>query len=129
MAENITVFFGQKDAGSIRPLVGWKVKELKVAKISDGSVLEAAFPAALAEAGAIATAEVQQCYFVTVKAENAEEAALVVDRVYSQGLVNFGTGTLTETFGGGGPSVKAFVNSSGKAFAAKSSALTEVPVK
>ncbi len=129
MAENFTVFFGQKDAGGFRPLVGWKEKELKVAKISDGSVLEKNFPAALAEPGVFATAEVQQCYFVTVKAETEEEACLVVDRVLSQNLTVFGTGTTTETFGGGGPSIKPFVNSGGKAVAAKSSSLKEFVVR
>ncbi len=125
-----TVFFGQRDAGNIRPVVGWKEKELKVGRISDAAALEKNEPTALRESGTFKTAEVQQCYFVTVKAESSEEASLVVDRFLSQGLGNsFGTGTLTETQGGGGPSVKAFVNSGGKAAAVLTSNIKEDVVR
>ncbi len=127
--EKWTVFFGQRDAGNIRPLVGWKAGELRVAKIGAGTELKKNKPAVLAESGVFKTAEVQQCYFVTVEAESAEEACLVVDRVLSQGLSVFGTGTTTETFGGGGPSIKPFVNDAGKAVAALSANLEEVAVK
>ncbi len=123
-----TVFFGQRDAGNLKPVVGWTEKQLKVAGLT-GSTLEKNKPCILREGGSVKTSEVQQAFFVTVEAESAEEACLVVDRFLSQGLGPFGTGTLTETAGGGGPSIKPFVNGSGKAFAAKSSNIEEVAVR
>ncbi len=124
-----TVFFGQKDAGNLKPVTGWAEKELKVAKVSDGSVKEKNKPAPLKEAGSIKTAEPQQCYFVSVLAEGAEEACLVVDRFLSQGLANSTLAATMETAGGGGPSIKAFLGSSGKMFAATSANIEEVTVK
>ena len=126
--ETFVVFWGQRDAGNLKPLVGWKSKELKVAKIGAGTVLEKNAAAPLAEAGKFLTSEVQECKFVTVIAESAEEACLVVDRVLSQGLPNSTALATLETFGGGGPSVKPFVNSGGKAIAAKGSSFSEVAV-
>ncbi len=124
-----TVFFGQRDAGNQKPVTGWKEKELKVAGLT-GSTLEKNTPAPNRESAAsIATCSIQQAFFVTVEAESGEEACLVVDRVLSQGLNNFGTGTLTETAGGGGPSIKPFVDSSGKAFTAKTSNIEEIAVR
>ncbi len=110
-------------------MLGWKEKELKVAKIGAGTALEKNEPAPNREPeAAVKTATVQQAFFVTVIAESAEEACLVVDKFLSQNPPAT-PGALAETAGGGGPSIKPFVNSSGKAFAALSSNLTEVAVK
>ena len=128
MAEEITVFFGQRDAGNMKPLVGWKEKELKVVTPVTGVTKEKNLPAPIREGGVFKTAEVQQCYFVTVQAESIEEAVLVVDRFLSQGLANSTLAATMETPGGGGPSVKAFTNASGKAAGAKSSGIAEVAV-
>lgn len=126
--EEWTVFYGQRDGGNQKPVTGWKEKELKVAKIGAGTALEKNEPAPNRESAAsIKTATPQQAYFVTVIAESAEEACLVVDRFLSQGLPQQEKAT-EELAGGGGPSIKPFVNSSGKAFAALSSNLTEVGV-
>ena len=122
-----TVFYGVRDAGNQRPVRGWKEKELKVAKLGAGTALEKNEPAPVAEFGKFATAEVQEAYFVTVVAESAEEACLVVDRFLSQGLPVQEKATL-ESAGAGGPSIKPFVNQTGKAVACLSSNLTEVGV-
>jgi hypothetical protein len=120
--ENWTVFYGQQRAGSQKPVTGWAEKAMKVAKIGSGSTLEKNEPAIMAEPGKVVTAVPQECYFVSVVAESAEEACLVVDKFLSQGGAN-------ATAGGGGPSIKGpAVNSGGKAFAALSSNLTEVGV-
>ncbi len=124
--EEFVVFFGQRDAGNLKPVTGWKEKELKVASVSTGAVKEKNEPAPIREGGNFKTAEVQQAYFVTVIAENEEEACLVVDRFLSQGLANSTEKTTLENFGGGGPSIKPFVNAGGKAVAGKASALKEV---
>jgi len=123
--EKWTVFYGQRDGGNQKPVTGWKEKELKVAKIGAGTALEKNEPAPVAEFGKFATAEIQECYFVTVVAESAEEACLVVDKFLSQG---FQSATQGETVGGVGPSIKPFVNSAGKAVACLSSNLSEVGV-
>jgi hypothetical protein len=120
--ETWTVFYGQQRAGTQKPVNGWTEKNMKVAKISNGSTLEKNEPAVSAEPGKAITCIPQECYFVSVIAESAEEACLVVDKFLSQGGAN-------ATAGGGGPSIKGpFVNSGGKAFAALSSNLTEVGV-
>jgi hypothetical protein len=123
--EQWTVFYGQRDGGNQKSVTGWKEKELKVAKIGAGTALEKNEPAPVAASGKFVTAEVQQCYFVTVIAESAEEACLVVDKFLSQGFQSAAQG---ETAGGVGPSLKPFVNQNGKAMAALSSNITEVGV-
>ncbi len=125
--EKWTVFYGQRDGGNQRPVTGWLEKELKVQKLNSGTALEKNKPAPLAAFGKFATAEVQECYFVTVEAESAEEACLVVDKFLSQNLPAT-PGALGETAGAGGPSLKPFVNQAGKAVACLSSNLTEVAV-
>lgn len=126
--EKWTVFYGQKSAGNQKPVAGWKEKELKVEKIGSATALEKNEPWVLAEPGTVASAKVQECYFVTVVAESAEEACLVVDRFLSQGLANSTAAATMEAAGAGGPSIKPFVNSSGKALACLSSNITEVGV-
>lgn len=127
--EKWTVLFDVRDAGNERPVTGWKEKELKVQKIgATNTTLEKNKPALLAEAGKFATCEIQKCKFVTVEAESAEEACLVVDRFLSQNPPAT-PGALTETAGAGGPSLKgAFVNVNGKAMACLTSNVTEVAV-
>ncbi len=126
--EEWVVFYGQKDGGNQKPITGWKEKDLKVAKIGAGTALEKNEPAPNRESTAsVKTCSPQQAFFVTVIAESAEEACLVVDRFLSQGLPQQEKAT-EELPGGGGPSIKPFVNSSGKAFAAKASSLEEVAV-
>jgi hypothetical protein len=120
-----TVFYGQQDAGNQKPVTGWKEKEFKVEKLKSATALEKNEPAPLAAFGKFATAEVQHCYFVTVIAESAEEACLVVDRFLSQGFVSAAQG---EEQGGAGPSIKPFINACGKAVAAKTSNIEEVAV-
>ncbi len=124
--EAFTVFYGQRDGGNQKPVVGWVEKELKVSKVGAGTALEKNAPAPWTEPGKFITPEVQQCFFVSVEAESEEEACLVVDRFLSQGLANTQGKTGLENFGGGGPSIKPFVNSGGKAVACKSSSLKEV---
>ncbi len=127
--EEWTVFYGQRDGGNQKPITGWKEKDLKVAKIGAGTVLEKNEPAPNRESvQSVKTCTPQQAFFVTVIAESAEEACLVVDRFLSQGLANTQGKTGLENFGGGGPSIKPFVNSLGKAFAAKTSNIEEVAV-
>lgn len=125
--EKWTVFYNQREAGGQRPLTGWKEKELKVAKIGAGTALEKNEPAPVEPFGKFATAEVQECKFVTVIAESAEEACLVVDKFFSQNPPAT-PGALGETAGAGGPSIKPFVNANGKAMACLSSNFTEVGV-
>ncbi len=121
------MFYGQQDAGNQRPVTGWTAGELRVEKINSGTELKKNKPAPFAEAGKFATCEIQKCYFVTVIAESAEEACLVVDKFLSQNPPAT-PGALGETPGGTGPSIKPFINANGKAMAALSSNITEVAV-
>ncbi|HXJ92605.1 MAG TPA: hypothetical protein VMT20_06950 [Terriglobia bacterium] len=122
-----TVFWGQRDAGNQKPITGWTTGELKVAKIGAGTELKKNKPAPNREtAASVASCTVQQAYFATVIAESAEEACLVVDKMLALGA-DLSKEQL-ESVGGGGPSIKPFVNSSGKAFAAKTSNIEEVAV-
>ncbi len=123
--ELFTVFWGQRDAGNLKPITGWKEKELKVATKVTGVALEKNEPAPLLESGKFKTCEPQQAYFATVIAETEEEACLVVDRFLSQGLANSTLAATMEAAGAGGPSIKPFSNATGKAVACKSSALKE----
>ena len=121
--EKWTVFYGTRDGGNQKPVTGWKEKEMIVLKLNSTTKLEKNKPYVLNEFGKFATAEIQECYFVTVEAESAEEACLVVDKFLSQGF----TKTTGEEFTGG-PSVKPFVNQNGKAMACLTSNVTEVAV-
>jgi hypothetical protein len=123
--EKWTVLYGIRDGGNQKPVTGWKEKEFKVQKLSSATALEKNEPWQQEAPGKFASAEIQQCYFVTVVAESAEEACLVVERFLNQGFSSKAQG---EEQGGGGPSIKAFTNSNGKAMAALTSNVTEVAV-
>src|SRR2546425_5124878 len=89
LEEKWTVFYGIKEAGNQAPLLPFtKVK----VKNTAGAVLEKN-KAWNAEAGT-ANAEIQQCYFVTVVAESAEEAVKVVDALL-RGNASLAAGSVT----------------------------------
>lgn len=78
-----TVLFDVKKAGSMEPAL-WAEKKLKV---QNGALETKEKNAGLATAtpGAIKTVDVQECKFVTIEAESAEEAVLAVKKYYGSG--------------------------------------------
>ena len=124
-----TVFYGVRDGGNQRPVNGWKKGEIKVLKKESTTELKKNEPWVLEPSGsAFKTCEPQECKFVTVVAESAEEASLVVDKFLGGVGYPFNK-TTGEEIGVKGPAIKGnTVNDGGKWVAALSSNLEEVQV-
>ena len=121
--EKWTVFYGQRDAGNQKPVTGWKEKEMIVLKNASTTKLEKNKPWNVEQPGTFASAEIGECKFVTVQAESAEEAILVVDKFLAQGFLS---AALAEEFTKG-PQIKGNqTNACNKGLAALTSNITEV---
>ncbi len=100
--EKYTVFFNIRDGGNQAPAV-WTEKEVITPKATEKNIGNA--PSKLNTAEVVNSCEVQQCYFVSITAESATEAAEAVATFYSRGITNPAKSTtapVVQGVGGGG---------------------------
>ena len=100
--EKYTVFFNIRDGGNQQPAV-WTEEEVVTPKGTKKNIGNA--PSKLNSSEVLNNSEVQQCYFVTITAETAVEAAEAVATFYARGITNPGKSTtapVVQGVGGGG---------------------------
>lgn len=104
-----TVMFNIRDVGGMEPFIV-KEKKLKVMTAAGATKEKNGTYQLNAPAANIKTAEVQECYFVTLEAESAEEAVLAVQKYYGAGGKTAAEAGQLEEAGGGGPTSRQFTN-------------------